>query len=265
MAWRESAHITRLKVGKIFSGGAGAWREGPSGKELAGIRSDYTFEQFLHPPIMQNATGAAPAVTDAHVNRMRLGYNYFEKTNINEQTLFMPTLAAGGIDVAGDQTFTDGFEITQGITANDKHAFTIGTSHPFFGRWKFSVAVVAGTISLVCGFRKAEAHQAALAGYANYAGFLLNAGTIHSTVNLATTITSTSTTDTVANTVTVNLEVRVSKAGVVSHLINGKPPTVNTPRALPDALVVVPFWRFFNAAAAVTGAIILQEWEVGYQ
>lgn len=265
MAWRENAHIGRLRVNKLLTGGEGnKWIEGPSSKELAMLRNDYTFEQFMNPPILQLSTGAAPADTDTGVIRMLFGYNYFEKTNIGTQTLFMPTLVANGVNVAGDQTADEGFAITQGITAYSKHAYTVGTSAPFFARLKFSLADVSGTDDCSFGFRKAEAHQAAIDNYDEMASLNVISGDIkiETILNGNATVT-TDTTDNWADLATHTLEVRVDLAGAVTYRIDDKKPTVTAAFSFDAAEVVVPFFQFIHHTD-LCDTIVLQEWEVGY-
>jgi hypothetical protein len=265
MAWRENAHIGRLKVNKLLTGSAGQWKEAPSAKELASLRSDYTFATFPHPPILQLSTGAAPANTDTGVIRMLCNGVYFEKTNIGTQTLFMPTLAAGGIDVAGDQEANDGFAITQGITANDKHAYKVGTDGAFFARIKFSLADVSGTDDCSFGFRKAEAHQAAVDNYDEMASLNVISGDIkiETILNNGATVV-TDTTDNWADNETHELEVRVSAAGVVTYRIDNKLPTTTAAFTFDADEVVVPFFQFIHDTD-LCDTIILKEWEVGYQ
>jgi hypothetical protein len=153
-------------------------------------------------------------------------------------------------------------EISQGITATSRSAFTVGT-HDAFIRVKLNVADVSGSDDCAVGFRKAEAYQAAIDNYDEMAALNLISGTINiETILNNGATTTTSTTDTVADGVDVELEVRVDNGGVVSYVIDGAAPTTTAAFTFDDGEVIVPFLYFLHATD-VAGVVLLKEWECG--
>lgn len=225
----------------------------------------YTYTEFRSQPACRSNTGLAVIGTNTAVNHMLLPEANFEYsiTSALGETIKAPVLAAGGLDVALDQTDDNGVEITRGITARSPCAFTIGT-HAFYGKLTFSIADVSGTDDCCFGFRKAAAY-AAFDAYTDAAVLNVISGTItiETILNDGAT-TTTSTTDTWADAATHTLEVYVSAAGVVTYKIDGAAPTATATFTFDTGDVVIPFFSFLHASD-LAGAILLQAWDVGLQ
>jgi len=147
------------------------------------------FEEVLDPvrslvpvtgrPTFHAAIGyGAPTGTTGDTNIMLLDGETFEYHIKGTQTILAPVFSADGLNVGMDQTNNDGVEITQGITARSKAARVVGTES-FFAELTLSVEDVSGTDFCFLGFRKAEAYQAALASYTDFAGLNIDDGTIN--------------------------------------------------------------------------------------
>lgn len=226
------------------------------------VEQAHTFENFQSNPVTAAVGGGAASGTANTANVLLTERNAFEYVAKGTQTILAPRKVAGGLDINQDQTDNDGIEITQGIIAGSKHAYTVGDGG-FFVRAKFSVATVAGTDDCAVGFRKVQAYNAAIDAYTDMAVLNVIAGAINieTILNDAATIT-TDTTQDIVDGATVELTVKVDSAGAVTYLIDGAAPTVTAAFTFDDGDVVVPFLFFLNAAG-VAGAVVLKEWEVG--
>lgn len=222
-----------------------------------------TFESFEVNPVTAKVAGGAASGTGNAVNVMAFEKNVFEYSPKGTQTITAPSLAAGGLDVGMDQADNDGVEITQGITARSKAAFTVGTD-AFYAKCKFSIQTVAGTDDCAFGFRTAEAYQGNIDDYNNMAVLNVISGDIKiETIDDNAATTTTDTTDNWADGETHTLEVRVSAARAVTYLIDGAAPTTTAAFSWDAGDVVVPFFFFLHANAAQAGSVLIQEWEVG--
>ena len=186
------------------------------------------------------------------------------------QTIIAPVMDATGLLVSGDLTATEGFEYNWGAArSNSRHAFTIGTSAAFFLEWKFTVADVSGAAPYMIGFRKAEANNATLTSYTDYAMIGLDAVAAVGNVVLKTELnaggtTNTDTTDAWNDAESHTLKVLVSAAGVVTYEIDGGAPSVTAAFTFDNADVVVPFMRLEHQAGA-PGAVHWETVKVGFQ
>lgn len=225
----------------------------------------HTYETFDVNPVSAGVAGGASTGTTGDENVMHLGTNVLEYHILGTQTITAPSLGSNGLDVSLDQTDDDGVEITHGITARSRHAFTIGTDGPFYFRVKLAIADVSGTDDCLVGFRKTEAYQAAVDDYTDMAALNVISGDINieTILNNAAT-TTTDTTDNWADGETHTLKVRVSAAGVVTYEIDGAAPTTTAAFTFDDGDVVVPFFYFLHDTD-VAGAVELIEWEVGVE
>lgn len=226
----------------------------------------YTLELFEADPVTSKKAGGAAGGTAGDENIMAFDKNTFEYHILGTQTITAPSLTANGLNIGMDQAENDGVEISQGILARNKSAFTIGTD-AFFIKATFSIADVSGTDDCAVGFRKAAAYQAAIDDYTDMAVLNVISGDINieTILNDGETAT-TDTTDDWADGETHTLEVYVSSAGVVSYKIDGVAPTAvpETDFTFDDGDVVVPFMFFLNALD-VAGEVALKSWEVGLQ
>ena len=224
----------------------------------------FTYEDFEVSPVAAGQAGTAVLGTTGSVNVMNAGKEIFEYHIKGTQTIKVPVLAAGGLNIGLDQTDNDGVEITQGILSRSKAAFTVGTD-AFYMRVRFSIATVAGTDDCIVGFRKTQAYQTAIATYTDYCGLNVIAGDIYAETGVNGADVSTDTTDTWADAATHELAVYVSAAGAVTYKIDGAAPTVTAAITMDTGDVLVPFMFMLQANAAQTGAVLLKEWEVGLQ
>lgn len=226
----------------------------------------HTFAEFrAHPTIVKNDGYSTPTGATGDVNVMAFDDAKFEYHMKGAgQTILAPTFGANGLDISLDLTNNEGVEITQGITARSKSAFTVGTDPAFFFTVTLKITDVSGTDDLAMGFRKAEAYQANVDDYDEMAALNVISGAIkiETILNNAATVT-TDTTQTVADAGTVTLTVKVSAAGVVTYEINGAAPTVTAAFTFDSGEVVVPFLYFLHDAD-VAETTYLQKWEVGY-
>ena len=223
----------------------------------------HTFERFDDNPISAAIAGGAAGGSAGNENVLLTAENAFEYHIMGTQTIKAPSKAATGLDISMDNVDNDGIELTQGILAGSKHAYTIGTDGPFFLRVKFSIADVSGTDDCAVGFRLAEAYQANIDDYNDMACLNVISGAIYmeTIVGGASTV-PTDTTDTWGDGDIMELKVVVSDAGVVTYQVDGAAPTVVAAFTFTDTIVVVPFVHYLHATTT-PGAIILQEWECG--
>ncbi len=240
-------------------------------RKLAGTNknnADLSFETFNTIPIaLTKASGGGAATgADGDENLLQVGNNTFEYHCIEIQTILSPVQAAAGLDIGMDQTEDDGVELTQGITAASKHAFTVGTDAAFYFKVKLNIANVSGTDDCAIGFRKAEGYIKTIDSYDEMAclNVIIGAVTIETILNNAAT-DSQATGNAVGDGEDVTLTVRVSAAGVVTFEVDNADPPTTAAFTFDDGEVVVPFLFFLHAAAPVAGAVVVKEWECGYQ
>lgn len=226
----------------------------------------YLKERFRVSPVCNTVAGAAAATTGANLMSME-GRTYL-LNQIATQTAVAPLIAATGLDVTGDQTADDGREIDfsglGALAARAQYAYVVG-GRAFYGKLKFSIAVVLGTDICCFGFRKAAAHNADPAAYTDYAVLDVNNGNISVSTNLNSAGESnTDTTDNWADGETHELGVYISAAGVATFTIDGVAPTVTASVTLDTGDVMIPFFEFLHDASGDTGALVLQDLECSY-
>ena len=224
----------------------------------------HTYEVFDANPVTCAVGGGAASDTAQTANAMLFPETAFEYAAIGTQTLTAPVLTATGLDIGMDQTNNDGVEITQGITAKSRRAFTIGTSPAFFVRLKFKIEDVSGSDQFGVGFRKTQAYQAAIASYTDKA-FI---GSVSGDIKINTLLNNaggviTDTTQDWADGETHTLKVIVSAAGVVTYQIDGAAPTATAAFTFDNGDIVVPFIWMINDSDVV-GTAELIEYECGY-
>jgi len=210
-------------------------------------------------------TATDPVGTAGDENLLIFDENIFEYHILGAQTIAAPVRSATGLNVGMDQTDNDGVEISQGILANSRSAFVVGTSKAFCLKVKFTIPDVSGTDDCAIGFRKAEAYQANIDDYDEMAALNVISGniTIETILNAGAT-TSTDTTDDWADAASKTLEVYVDANGVVTYKIDGVAPTTTAAFTFDDGEVVVPFFYFLHASD-LAGAVTLVSWECGLQ
>lgn len=197
--------------------GLGSELAEPKNLKQANINQLETDENFFGHFVRQLQNGGATAGTTGAVNELitMLG-NCFEYCILGAgQTLKNMANSANGLDFSGDVANNEGFEITQGITQySAKHAFVAGTDK-FYAEAKIKISDVSETDTLLFGFRKAEAYQAAFDDYDEMCAVNVNAGDVYlssilnggATVNTDTTLNVSDT-----NYIKIRLEYDVTKA-----------------------------------------------------
>lgn len=194
---------------------------------------------------------------------MLIGHTAFEYHIIGTQTLYHPIMIATGLDIAMDLVGNDGVEITQGILAPSKHAYTAQTD-AFYLRVNLDVPDVSGTDSLLIGFRKAAAYAADPNDYTDMFAIDILSGNvfIDSILNNATTDqndTGINWEDGDSN----DVEIRVFTDGTCSCFVSGVEETEhNNTFTFDKDDVVIPFLflRHDTEAAEETALI---DWECG--
>lgn len=228
----------------------------------------HTFETFVADPVSSLRLGGAAAGSTGSRNLLTFGrMNVFEQHVKGTQTIILPSVTAVGLDIGQDQTAADGIELTQGILARTKHAYTIGTDGPFFLRVKAKVADGSGCNPFHIGFRKAEAYQATYTAYADYALVGIVGGDATPKVKTETEVggagtITTDTTKTWPDTETHELKVVVSAKGVVTYYLDGLQLVAPPAYTFTAALVVVPTLIFLHGADLCDTLEII-EWECG--
>ena len=225
-------------------------------------------------PILQSnaTTGAAPSGATGDVNLMYLQDGCLMEQFIlgAAQTIIAPRMTVNGLDLALDQTASEGAEYNFGARANSKHSYTIGTSAAFFMEAQIYVEDISGAAPLFIGFRKQEANNATFANYTDYYGIGLNAATSATNIVLASELNAggqtlqNSTDAWGGDGATKTLRVLVSAAGVVTATIDGAAPSAPLAFTFDNADVVMPYIHFLHGAD-VAGVVGLKSLKIGFQ
>jgi len=241
------------------------------------MKGSYMFDNFTDRVIGRGPLGnVLPVVTDALTNVISTPLSVLYVTNIEAQALFCPSNAATGLDIAGDQVDTNGWEIgmSEPGQADARFIFTVG-SEPvgFFIEAKFTVADVSGSNEILIGFHEMATVEAARGSYTDYSLF----GAIGADLNLATNLASagetlTDTTDDVSDTVAFVLRMEVDTDGKVTYKMANTAalvasgivvPTVGLDFTFADGTVLVPCVRQIQDAG-LTGTLVMNYLECGY-
>jgi hypothetical protein len=225
-----------------------------------------TAETFHCTPVIVagGAKSGAASGTAGDVNLISTGSTLFEQNVLGTHTDILMSHSSSGLDINSvGEAADDGSEITQGITARSKSAFTVGTDGPFFLEVEFSIGDVSGTDDCAVGFRKAEAYQAALDSYDEMACLNVISGDIkiETILNNGTTAT-TDTTQDWADAATHTLRVEVALDGSCRFMVDDADVTVAAPFTFDAGEVVVPFMFFLNHTD-VADAVNLKQWNCG--
>lgn len=192
------------------------------------------------------------------------------------QTITGPAITASGLNISGDQTADEGYELfSHWLGASGMGPFVIGQSPAFYFKIKLNIADISGTDDLQFGFRRAEIVNAAWDDYLDAVAMGVIAANdpgevyIQTILNNAAT-TETDTTDTWADATDAEFAFFVSAAGVVTYQHDlSTPGTLAAPTAtavftFDDGDPVIPFCRFLHDTA-LAGEVNVLKWEVGYQ
>lgn len=225
-------------------------------------------------PILQsNANdGAAPTGATGDVNLMYMQDGCLMEQFIlgAGQTIIAPRMTSNGLNIALDQTATEGAEYNFGARNNAKHAYTIGTSAAFFMTATFYVEDLSGCNPLLIGFRKVEANNATFADYTDYVGIGLYATTSATNVVIFDELnaggqTITDTTDAWGGDMAAqSVTVLVSATGVVTFEVGGSAASVAPAFTFDSGDVVMPYIRTLQGAD-LSGEIGLQNLKIGFQ
>lgn len=230
--------------------------------------------------------GGSASGTDGDENLVSIDGNVLEYHIIGTSTIIGWQKVAKGLRVPTDATDNDGIEVTGGILAQDKLAFTIGTDPAFHISARFDVSTNDSHDLIMVGFRNDGAYQkpqAPAVGMALYTdGAWLG---VYDTASAFTTIqavtelnnggiTATNTTDVITAATPFEFRVNVSSAGVVTfqHDIaaNANPataPTLVAPTAtaaftFDDGDVVIPSIIILRGATTA-GTLDLLKLDIG--
>lgn len=191
------------------------------------------------------------------------------------QTLLPNVVVANGLNIGGDQTDNEGFELFSHFMMASGKPFVAGTDAAFYFTCKFEITDADGLDTLVVGFRQAEAVQNPYTGYTEYVGLGLNTAADPMAVKIITEkagggTTVTDTMQTLAQSTAVQFKVLVSAAGVVTYQHDiAVPGTLAAPTAtaaitLTSTCPVIPFFHFLHDTA-IADQVIIHKWDAGYQ
>jgi hypothetical protein len=182
------------------------------------------------------------------------------------------TMAAAGLDITGDLTDNDGFEVTGGVLGATGTPFIVGDDPAFYFCATIKLPDVDGTDEFMAGFRRAEPFQAVMQSYADYAAI----GDVSGDIKTETEVNGggTTTTDTTANwadgethvlcTYVTGPTASSTTGGVVTYKLDGATPATVAAFTFDDGDPVVPY-IYLRHDANIAEATIVTKWEVGYQ
>lgn len=228
----------------------------------------YFLDAFDSQPISGKVGGGAATGTagDNDVLFTRLG-NCYEYYIIGGQTILAPSFDGYGLNFGSqDQTSGHGIELNQGVTNVSPAAFLVGTDQAFMFNVEFLVATVAGCNPFTIGFRKAQAYNATLSNYTDFAeiGIVGTAGHIQTRTQTGSAgVITTDSTQLAVNATSFLLGMQVDASGNVTYTFNGQPLTVSVPYQFTTGLYVVPFIQFVQDATLTTQASC-NRYEVGF-
>jgi hypothetical protein len=228
---------------------------------------NYMFDDFQINPVTSAVGGGAATGAAGDSNVLFSQFGQYEWNVIGTQTILAPKLDSFGLNLVQDNTAADGIEMCVGQTALSPMAFTIGDDAAFFVQMVFKVQDVSGANPLILGLRKVQAFDATLSNYTDFVsiGIVGTAGKIQLQTQLnGGGVTTTDTTQVATDGSTFQLKIKVSATGVVTYEYNYQAPTVVAAFTFDDGDVVVPFWRFVEAADITTQAAT-NYFEMGYQ
>ena len=176
-----------------------------------------------------------------------------------------PVMTAKGLDITGDLTADEGFEIVSGELGATGRPFIIGADPAFYFCATVYIADVSGTDDFHVGFRRSEAFTATFDNYNDLASIGNISGNVYieTILNNAAT-TSTDTGDDWADGETHKLCVYVSAAGVVTYTNNGLAPTTTAAFTFDSGDPVIPFVHLLQDTD-IAETTTITKWEVAYQ
>src|SRR5260221_1697160 len=227
----------------------------------------YYFDNFIVNPVTSAVGGGAATGVAGDNNVLYTQNEAYEWNVIGTQTILAPKLDTFGLNLVQDNTAGDGIELCAGQTALSPLAFTVNQDPAFFFQCEFKVQDVSGANPLIIGFRKAQAFDATLSNYTDFAalGIVGTAAKIQTETQLASGgVITTDTTQTATDGAILVLRINVDSTGVVTYQLNGSTPTVVAAFTFAVNTIVIPFIRFVEAADITTQASI-NYFECGFQ
>ena len=196
-----------------------------------------------------------------------------------------PSVSAAGLEVTTDSDATSGitgWEITNGILATSKAAYTVGSlpqGKAIFLEANILIDDISDVTEMALGFRKAEAFQVAVDNYDEMASFNVGADAdgqieIHTILNAAATAETDTTETDWADAKAYRLRVEVKNDGKCKFLLTAatasaaaaaaadlREPTITASFTFDDGEVIVPF--LFLACETGDPGVSISSWEVG--
>jgi hypothetical protein len=229
--------------------------------------NNYWFDNFKVNPVTSAVGGGAATGVAGDNNVLFTQFGQYEWNVIGTQTILAPKLDTFGLNLVQDNTAGDGIELCMGQTSLSPCAFTVGSDAAFFLEAVFKVQDVSGINPLIIGFRKAQAFDATLANYTDFAaiGIVGVAAKIQTETQVNTGgVTTTDSTQVATDGGTFQVKIKVSATGVVTYEYNYATPTVVAAFTFDSGDVLIPFIRSVEAADITTEAAI-NFLQVGFQ
>ena len=205
---------------------------------------------------------------DAYIHSYQNGlvlYGYYVGTN----TVDAPVVSTEGVEYSFTDTDDIGNQwmlcLPGSIGREGQDVFTVGNA-AFYARLKLKVSDADGTDDLHFGFKLAsDTVETTGVAYTDFVSINLDGGNVkmESNINNDGATSGDSGTD-ISDEDVMNLEVKVSQAGLASFYHNGSQLTTNDPSASMDIGDIVTPWFFFRNDSNKTD-VILKELEVGLQ
>lgn len=167
--------------------------------------------------------------------------------------------SATGLNIAGDQTSTEGYEVFGGIGDASGRPLIPGTDPAFKGCWTIAVGDASGASDLHVGFRKIELAQGTFEAYDEYASIGIEGTANPNTIFILNELDanldgtgdgtlSTDTTNTWADAASKVVCVLVSAARAVTYTIDGAPPSTTQAFSFTDGIMVIPYLWYLQGA-----------------
>lgn len=194
---------------------------------------------------------------------------HVQSVNGTVATLF-PVTSADGLELATDANATDGvlgWEVTNGISSWDKAAYTVGSfpsGKTVYAEATIKIDDVSDATSMGFGFRKAEAFNAAIADYTDFAIITKDGSEnidIDHDLNDSGTATSTDTGLNWADGESYTLRVEVTDDGVCKFTIDGTEYLSSSGFTFDSGDTIIPFLHL----VAETGdpGVSVSSWKCG--
>lgn len=231
---------------------------------------DTTYVEFREEPICTAKLGAGAATgTEGNVNLMMVGHPAvtFEYAIIGTATVLGPCLGVYGLDIGLDDAANDGIQVTEGITARSRSAFTMGTD-AFYLEVVIYVTDADGSDVMMIGFRSDEGYDPDAEAYTDMAAVGLNGvdwyvWTIDddgATGKTDVTPTGADCGDTEAHTVRIEVATDLS----CTFYIDGTEPASSPAHDIDTGDVVIPFLYLIHDTE-VSDGFQITSWECGLQ